>query len=202
MEEYTMIIKKGTKIKENLMGIYAIIGIREGKADAYYIGQAGLNGIAKRNSYHMSMIRYNKHKYQELNEIYKQNPDNIRFEILEIVEDENLLPELEEFYMNYFKHVDGVEVINKSKTTTSQPKRKNTELMKIAQLGSNNGNCSKLDETKVCEINWLKANPNVHQMSTEEIADHYNISVGYYHRVGCDRWLSVGNKMIIPSWIN
>jgi len=184
------------RIKENTMGIYAVIGIEADTNTAiYYIGQVGANGIAKRFSTHKSNLKSGKFYYKELCDIYANNPDNIKFEILETVEDETLLAELEHFYINrYFANVDGVIVINKNKGKkcgTSHKKFKDTTLMSKKQTGSANGHCTKLNERLASELLYLKANYDVHKMSMQQIADLYNISPGYLSQIGNCRWLSV-----------
>ncbi|WP_432408624.1 GIY-YIG nuclease family protein [Wukongibacter sp. M2B1] len=160
------------------IGIYKIEDTETGKI---YIGSSHTD-LARRLSCHNSKIKNGYHEYDEFNIAYADNPDRIKYEILEYCTKDDDISKLEKDYIRYFKRIEGFEVINKTERTHKKGKVKNTINMCKAQQSMNNPRCrlTKHDIYNVLEMVDFG-------MSKQEIAELYDISVSYISRIGKDR---------------
>lgn len=168
--------------------ISGIYGIEDAETGGIYVGSADSNnGIKKRWSCHAAHLKNNKHSYIELQEAFSDNPNRIKWIILEECEDEEL-EERENYWINYCNKIDGWHVINKEKKSKKRTKVKDTSNMRKAQAGENNGNCCKLNAEDVIEIKNMLADG----IKKSVIADKYNVSVTLIWNIdNGKRWASV-----------
>ena len=92
-----------------ICGIYKIEDVKTGNI---YIGQT--DDIKRRLTNHNARIKKSYHDYKEFNEAYADDPERIKFEILEEC-DESELKAREKYWINYCQKVDGWTVINKNR---------------------------------------------------------------------------------------
>lgn len=168
-----------------LCGIYKL----ENEKGEVLVGSS--EDIARRWSWYMATLKGNKFKrYPQLQDSYNENVHNIKFEILEECDAEELA-ERELYYFRYIERVEGWKLINIQKTKANRHKVKDVSKMKAAQSGSGNGNC-KLSIDEVREIMWLKENGYKHKW----IAEKYDVSPGYIGRIGVESWTFLSKKDI------
>ncbi len=158
-----------------ICGIYAISDVETGNI---YIGSSNTSGIAKRWSWHLAKLRGNTHGYSQLQDAWNDSENRIKFEVLEqCLENisEGDLTQLEQDYINYFKLIDGITVINKvqDKIVRTKGKVKDTSNMSKAQQGSNNGHNTKLSESDVI---WIRDLYKTGEMTIAKIAEMFKIS--------------------------
>lgn len=167
--------------KQKLIGgIYKIEDIKTGNV---YIGSANRkNGIKKRWSWHLARFRKNKHYYKELQNAWNDNENRIKFEILEICDDDEL-EERENYYIDYCKKV-GWNVMNKQENAIRKRNVRDTSLMRLAQRGANNGN-SRISEEDAIEIIIHKQQG---VMAHKDMAELYNISASQVAKIGKEKW--------------
>jgi group I intron endonuclease len=80
-------------------GIYQILNLVNNKR---YIGST--NDFIKRKSYHFVSLSKNSHPNKHLQNSYnKHGKSNFKFEILEVIFDENILSTREQYFYDYFK---------------------------------------------------------------------------------------------------
>lgn len=167
-------------MKKTISGIYKIEDVKTGNV---YIGSANKkNGIKKRWSWHLARLRKNKHYYVELQETWNDDENRIKFEILEVCDDDEL-EERENYYIDYCKKV-GWNVINKQEIATRKSSVKDTSNMKLAQRGENNGN-KKINEEEAIEIIIHKQQ---RKMTHKELAELYDISQSQISKIGIHKW--------------
>ncbi|WP_236884025.1 GIY-YIG nuclease family protein [Clostridium botulinum] len=172
-------------IKKLISGIYKIEDIETGNV---YVGSADSeNGIKKRWSCHLAHLRKNKHYYKELQEAYNDNPERIKWEILDVCSDDEL-EERENYWIKYCDMIDGWHVINKEKRSKKRSKVKDTSNMSKAQTGDKNGHNTKLSVQDVKEIKRA-LKKGVKQVI---LAEQYNVSQTHIWNIANGvRWNSV-----------
>lgn len=180
---------------EIIAGIYKIEDIKTGNV---YVGKADKdNGIKKRWSCHKSNLKAGRHTYNELQQAYDDNPDRIKWEILEEnYGNEEELIQREQYWIDYCKRIDGWNVINRGKAI-KKSKVKDTSKMKLAQTGENNGNC-KYNKKIISNILWLKMNG----YKAKEIEGFYKdikIKNNYIYSIGVYKWIHL--EPTKPSFI-
>lgn len=153
-------------MSNKICGVYKIEDVESGDI---YIGYS--NDVKRRLSTHNANIKGGKHDYQEFNEAYKDNPDRVKFEILEIC-NEDEVAERETWHIQHWKKIDGCNVLNKNEKTTKKSKVKDTTRMCAAQAGEGNGNCNKLNADDVKEIKKLLKEGK----KQSQLAKRYNVS--------------------------
>ena len=169
-------------MRKNVAGIYKISNSK----NECYIGSS--KDIAKRWSSHLANLKNNKHRYEELQEAFNQNVNNIKWEIIDTCEIEQL-EELEREYIKYFKSL-GYTVVNvwqKDSNIVRKRDVKDVSNMRKAQTGERNGN-SKLKEEDIILIKiLLKRNVKV-----SEIAKYFKVSYTLINNIkNGKRWASV-----------
>ncbi|MGY0372491.1 GIY-YIG nuclease family protein [Clostridium sp. JNZ J1-5] len=166
-------------------GIYKIEDVETGNV---YVGSADSdNGIQKRWSCHLAHLRNGEHYYPELQEPYKEEPNRIKWEILDICDDDEL-EERENYWINYCSMIDGWTVINKQKKAKRKGKVKDKSKMKAAQTGENNGHNTKLSVEDVKEIKKMLQKG----LGQTELANKYDVSPTLIHNIkNGTRWASV-----------
>lgn len=169
-------------MRKNVVGIYKISNSK----NECYIGSS--KDIAKRWSSHLANLKNNKHRYEELQEAFNQNVNNIKWEIIDTCEVEQL-EELEKEYIKYFKSL-GYTVVNvwqKDSNIVRKSDVQDVSNMRKAQTGEKNGN-SKLKEADVILIKiLLKRNVKV-----SEIAKYFKVSYTLINNIkNGKRWASV-----------
>lgn len=86
-------------MKHNNSGIYIITNLINKK---FYLGSS--MNLKKRKATHLSTLRNKKHHNKHLQNAWnKYGEKNFEFDIVEYIEDENLLKEVEQFYIDDFK---------------------------------------------------------------------------------------------------
>jgi len=169
-----------------ISGIYKIEDVETGNC---YIGSANKkNGIRKRLSNHKSNFKYDRHNYPELQEAYNQNPDRIKYEILEVVDDDDLLADAEREWVRHFNIVEGFNVLNKNQDKFVRHTVTDTSKMSDAQKGSGNGNC-RLSAEQVLTIRNIYTTG---EFKVTQIADMFGISIAHVSNIlSGKRWDSL-----------
>lgn len=171
-----------------ICGIYAISDVDTGNV---YVGSS--NSVGKRWSFHLAKLRGNSHKYFELQEAWNNNENRIKFEVLEqcpetISEEE--LTQLEQDYIDYFKLIDGINIINKvqDKVIRTKGKVKDTSNMSKAQQGMNNGH-ARLTANDIIEIKKLLEEGTLTQ---NQIAEQFGVSPSHVSNIKYrKKWLCI-----------
>ncbi|MDA3732124.1 endonuclease [Niameybacter massiliensis] len=169
------------KIKGVVTGVYKIEDVITGEV---YVGSA--KGIAKRWSNNMARLRKGTHPYFQ--EAWNDDPNRIKFEILEVVansiSDEDLA-ELEMDYFNYVKRVDGWTLVNKQQHKAGRHKVADTSKMKQSQAGIRNGNAKikSEDDVRYIRETYNSADHGVKRDVANELAEKYMVSVGHIIKI-------------------
>ncbi len=170
-------------MKMKVIGIYGIEDVETGNI---YVGQS--KDIAKRWSNHAALLKNNKYRYKELQDVYNLDCKRIKYTILEECNKDEI-KEREDFWIKYIDKIDGWNVINKQKNGGASKYVKDTTKMKAAQTGENNGHAVKLNKEKVREIK-LYQNNNTYK--DEELSEMYNVSLTHIRNIRDEkRWASV-----------
>lgn len=178
------------RFKGIVTGIYKIEDVETGRV---YVGSA--NGIAKRWSNNLAKLRRGVHPYFQ--EAWDNDPNRIKFEILEVLPNDTSdeeLGTLELQYFDYIKRVDGWTLVNKQTHRANRHRVKDTSKMKKSQSGIGNGNC-KLKLETVQEILFLKE----HGWKPRHIAEKYNVKARYITAIGTTKWTTV-TETKKPEW--
>ncbi|WP_172408113.1 GIY-YIG nuclease family protein [Desulfosporosinus sp. FKA] len=170
-----------TKISGIKCGVYKLEDVISG---AVYVGSS--DNIAKRFSCHESHLKAGDHKYSQLQDSYNQNPDNIKWEIIEECS-EDLLEEREAYYFKYVPMIEGWHLINIQTTPAHRTKVKDTSKMSAAQKGESNGNAKYSAELiKKVKIKMAEG------VKLEDISKETGISVSYLRLIKAQKkWPSV-----------
>lgn len=169
--------------------IAGIYGIEDEKTGNLYVGSADTdNGIKKRWSCHKAHLRNNEHKYKELQEAFNDDENRIKWIILDECYDDSKLEELENYWIEYCKRVEGWNVINKEQKSKKRTKVSDTSKMKVAQTGESNGHNTKLKVEDVILIKKMLADC----LKPSLIADKFGVSQGLIYNIKNGiRWASV-----------
>ncbi|WP_160678729.1 hypothetical protein [Clostridium sp. C8-1-8] len=133
--------------------------------DFVYIG----SGYYERLSGNLSKVKRGVHANKELQDAYNIH-QFVKLEILEHdIETDLEARDLENFYMDYFKKIDGVVVCNKVKAYVSNYKRSldPEDVIKIRELineGKKNGELAELYNVSATQISRIRNNrrwPNI-----------------------------------------
>lgn len=164
--------------------ICGIYGITNSKENEIYVGSS--KDIARRWSSHMSKLKSGTHRYTQLKDAFNENVNNLKWEIISECSLE-LLEEQEIYFVDYFKNLLGINVINKMRKIKRCRPVADTTNMKKAQSGQNNGN-AKLNDVDVLRIKQL-LNDGV---KVKDIAKEYNISLAPIYNIKNGKtWLHI-----------
>ena len=160
-----------------IIGIYGISFTDENDIKYMYIG--GSRDIKRRWSWHRATFKKNNHDYSQLQQIWNEDENLVKFEIVDDKFDESItdkqLGEIEDYYVKYFNKIDNVIVINinQGKIFKRGKVKNNTLNMSKAQQGTGNGHNTKLSESDVI---WIRNLYKTGEMTIAKIAEMFHIS--------------------------